>query len=101
MTGALVFTLTLLVMCGVWLVNRSLASSRVDLWALRERLSIVEKKWCWVYRGPFSGTLTGHYIYRVVVADREGFRRSAYVAVGGEYFGLLSRAFTVKWDDAR
>jgi hypothetical protein len=100
-TGALVFALLMLMVPGTWLVEVSLARSRVNLWALREHLSIVENKVCWLYRGPFQGTLYGHLIYRVVVVDREGLRRSAYIAVGGEFSGLLSRAFTVRWDDAR
>ncbi len=100
MTGGFVLVILMLAALGAWVLMFSVASARINLWALREHLSILQKRFCWLYKGPFAGTVFD-CVFRVVVADPEGLRRSAYIAVGGEFLGLVSRAFTVKWDDAR
>ena len=86
---------------GVLAIALRVLRSRLLLrrWATFEGLRILERKRQLLPMGPFAKELFGHaVVYRVVVADREGQRRSGWVRCGRFWGGLLSSDVEVAWE---
>jgi hypothetical protein len=94
------FILFFVVMAGGgiwWTYSRS--ESMIDSWAIGEGFTLLERKLCWVVRGPFFWTTSKNQtVYRVTVGMRDGNIRSGWVRCGGWLLGLLEDRVEVRWD---
>ncbi|HUW59331.1 MAG TPA: hypothetical protein VMZ92_22040 [Planctomycetota bacterium] len=96
---AVVLGAAALAWCGVWHFRRSAAM--VDKWAAKHDFGIVGKEARFFRQGPFVGhNYGGQMVFRVVVEDREGQVRKAYVRSGYFAIGRMSDRLTVAWDGA-
>jgi hypothetical protein len=80
-----------------WSISRSKAI--LDRWAQQNGYDIVQREHRLFRRGPFWWrTHDGQTVYYVVVHDRQGHTRRAWVRCGSMWAGLLSDQATVIWD---
>jgi hypothetical protein len=76
------------------------APSRLQAWADRHRLKIIERREPWLaWSGPFFARTTVQVVYRVVFEDEKGQRRSAWVLCGGPVRGSWVDQVDVRWDN--
>ena len=76
------------------------AESILDEWARANGYHLLECRRKDLFRGPyFFTTSKTQLVYRIVVSDAAGNRRSGYARVGGFMTGLLSEKVSVRWDD--
>jgi len=79
------------------------AEHLLRLWAARNGFEIIEFANCFFLTGPFLLGWIGtsrRPIFRVLIKDRDGNRRSGWVRVGGSLLGVWSNVATVKWAKA-
>ena len=82
----------------VWHFSRS--NSLLQKWAAQNGYKIVSQEYRTFFRGPFFWTTTkGQTVYYVTVEDTPGNRRAGWVRCGGWWFGLMSDAVEVRWDE--
>jgi hypothetical protein len=81
------------------IVGRRRYLYRLESWAARNRLKIIERiEPCFTSRGPFTERTVSQVLYRVVVEDDKGQRRSAWVLCGGPLRGSRVDHVDVRWD---
>jgi hypothetical protein len=82
----------------VWHFGRS--NSLLQKWAAQNGYKIVGQEYRTFFRGPFFWTTTkGQTVYYVTVEDAAGNRRAGWVRCGGWWFGMMSDAVEVRWDE--
>ena len=80
-----------------WRIGRS--NSLLQKWAAQNRYRIIRQERRF-FKGPYFWTSTkGQTVYRVVLEDPDGNKRSGWVRCGSWWFGLLSDKVEVRWDD--
>ena len=80
--------------------GRSRSQDILRYWASRNGYHLIEQKYVRFFKGPFFWTSAkGQSVYRVVVEDGAGFRRSGWVRCGSWGWGILSNETQVYWDD--
>jgi hypothetical protein len=76
------------------------ADSILETWADRNGYRIIQKEHRFFAMGPFFWTTSdGQMVYRVVVEDQQGYRRSGWVRCGSWWWGLFTDKAEVRWDD--
>lgn len=91
------FFLVIVVGSTWWTFSRS--ASMIDAWAVSEGYVLLERKYCWLFRGPFFWTTSRNQtVYRVTVGMRDGSVRTGWVRCGGWLAGLLENRVEVRWD---
>jgi hypothetical protein len=101
-TARFVFLLVaLLAFCLVaWYVGRSRSQAILNYWAVSNGYRLIEQKYVRFFRGPFFWTSSrSQPVYRVVVEDQTGQRRSGWVCCGSWALGVLSNKVQVRWDE--
>ncbi len=94
--------LILIVSLGIganfWHFNR--ARNILEQWATRNGHHLIEAKYAFFFRGPFSWTTSQYQaVYRVLTQDATGHQRSGWVRCGSWWVGMLSDEAQVRWDD--
>lgn len=75
------------------------APSRLRDWADRHRLQIIDRREPWLtWRGPFPERTNSQTLYRVLLEDERGQRRSAWVLCGSPLRGSWDDRVEVRWD---
>jgi hypothetical protein len=82
------------------MIGLSKAPSRLQDWADRHRLKIIDR-WqpLFPWRGPFPGRTSSQTVYRAVFEDNKGERRSAWVLCGSPLRGSWVDQVDVRWDE--
>jgi hypothetical protein len=81
-----------------WHFSRS--RGLLEKWAADNGFRIIESSYRNLVRGPFFWTTSkGQTVYRVIVEDATGQRRSGWVRCGSWLLGLWSDSVQVRWDD--
>ena len=94
------FVVVVAIMLGsiTWHFSRS--RSVLEQWADEQGLEILHSDYRHVFRGPFFWTTgKGQTVYFVRVRDKKGVERSGWVRCGGWFWGLMTDAAEVKWED--
>jgi hypothetical protein len=79
---------------------RSSARTLLNRWAQENGLEILHSKVVFADLGPFSwSTSKSQLVYFVLVRDREGSKRSAWVRCGRFWQGRKSHTIEIKWKD--
>ena len=91
---------------GIWMYRWQYrtAETRVQRWAEQGHFTVLDRQDANPFgTGPKSGKAGNNkqVMYRVVVTDAQGARRSAEIKVGSPAFGVMSEDFVVEWDDTR
>jgi hypothetical protein len=70
------------------MIGLSKAESRLQNWADRHRLKIIERRQpLFTWKGPFPGRTSSQTLYWAVFEDNNGERRSAWVLCGSPLRG--------------
>jgi hypothetical protein len=92
--------LLLLAAFGAWSLQFSRSKSLLEGWATKNGLEIVNRDYCWFYKGPFIWTSSRNQsVFRVTARDKQGNLRSGWVRLGGWFLGLSSDRVEVRWDN--
>jgi hypothetical protein len=87
---------------GVWLFHwqyRS-AESKLNHWAQRSNYQVLYKREANpLGTGPkVKGASNKQVMYRVVISDENGVRRSALIKIGSPALGVLANDLVVEWE---
>jgi hypothetical protein len=94
------FVLIALFAVGSMIWHSTRSQDILQHWADQNGYRIIEKKYVQFFRGPFFWTSSkGQSVYRVVVEDRTGRRRSGWVRCGSWWLGVWIDQAQVHWDD--
>ncbi len=75
------------------------APGRLQSWADRHGLTIIDRREpVFARNGPFAERTSSQRLYRVVVEDEKGQRRSAWVLCGSPLLGTWVDQVEVRWD---
>jgi hypothetical protein len=78
------------------------APGRLQSWADRHGLAIIDRKEpVLAWKGPFGKRTSAQRLYRVIVEDEKGHRRSAWVLCGKPLLGSWADQVEVRWDQDR
>ncbi len=94
--------LFLLVIIGLpyQLIGLRKSSSRLQDWADRHRLKIIERREPWfTWTGPFAGRTSSQALFWVAFEDDKGQRRSAWVLCGSPLRGSWVDKVDARWDE--
>ncbi len=85
---------------AIWALIWYLRKSRILLqrWADSNGYRLLEQRYRYFFRGPFFWSASAQMVYRVVVEDRTGHRRSGWVRLGSFWLGIFSDEVAVRWD---
>ncbi len=95
------FLLFLVWMVGFpyWMIGLRKAPSRLRDWADRLGLQVVDRREPWLtWRGPFPERTNLQTLYRVIVDDKRGQRRTAWILCGSPLRGSWDDRVEVRWD---
>ena len=77
-----------------------LGAKILENWAAANGLELLSRENCWFFKGPyFLRSTRGQQVFKFQVKDREGRIRTGYARCGGFWFGTLSDAIDVTWED--
>jgi hypothetical protein len=87
---------------ALWLWSKARSSAMLDCWADENGYTLVEKKYCHFFRGPFFFTASkAQDVYRITARDKAGELWTGWAKCGGYWSGLISDQVKVRWDEAR
>jgi acetamidase/formamidase len=76
------------------------AEALLQQWAVDHAYKIIERHRARFFQGPFFWTTAkGQVVFRVVVQDMRGQRRTGWVRCGSWLLGLLADKVEARWDD--
>ena len=76
------------------------ANAMLDVWLAERNYRLARRHRCGTTGGPWvKRTSLGQVVYRVVVVDHEGNRRSGWLRVGSALFGLWAYRADAWWDE--
>jgi hypothetical protein len=98
----LFFPVVLLGIPYLVIVGRRKSLYRLESWAARDRLKLIERIEPWfTWKGPFAERTSSQALYRVVVEDDKGKTRSAWVLCGSPLRGSWVDHVEVRWDEEK
>ncbi|MCS6875115.1 MAG: hypothetical protein RML33_10085 [Acidobacteriota bacterium] len=97
----MIFNLFALVVLGIltykW--QHEKAEFMLEKWAKMNKYEILMKSYANpIGTGPGVGSRNPQIMYRVVVKDSKGERRSGVIKVGSRWLGVFEEKITVDWD---
>jgi hypothetical protein len=95
--GLLIFLVWLSCFASTLLGLRK-APSRLERWADRNGLKIMDREQPGSFNSPFTKRTTAQSVYRVAFEDNQGRRRLAWAMCGSPLLGSWSDQVEVRWD---
>jgi hypothetical protein len=100
-TPFLLIILALAAMYGMWAWTEAKSSAMLHAWAEENGYTVVARKHCHIWRGPFWFTSSNHQVvFRITLRDKAGDNWTGWARCGGWFWGLMSNQVTVRLDEA-